>query len=565
MHLSFGCMGFFVVGLIARLAYLHLGPNDAIRNLANKSHKMEQTLVASRGILFDCKGGANVLAMNVDMRDVCVDPKVIVNSNKVAEVTSALAQSLQIPEREVFARVNQPDKRFAFVERRVTDEQAEIIRKKKILGVFFQDATVRHYPHGPFMCHLIGFVNNDLTGSAGIEQICDRYLKGTAGRVESKVNAMRQELYLERSKYVPPVDGNDVVLTVDQNIQYMIEKELDFAMAEHHARGAWCIVERVRTGEILAMASRPSFDPNKFSEADKNEFLNRAIGNVYEPGSTFKAITFSAALNEGIVKPSQTFFCENGSWSYAGRILRDYHPYGTLTFADGIKKSSNIMTAKIAIMLGEKRVYSYMKAFGIGEKTGIELPGEEVGILAPTSKWSKLSLSRIPIGQGVAVTSLQLLGAYVAIANDGYLMKPYIINEVRDKTGKVVHKGQPEVVARPISTETATLMRTLLARVTEEGGTGTKARVEGCEVAGKTGTAQKAVNGSYSSDENVASFVGFFPAESPEVAMIFVVDEPQPLHTGGAVAAPSFGKIASQVVRYLDIRPDAYEVAEAHK
>ncbi|MBA4389163.1 MAG: hypothetical protein C0404_14415 [Verrucomicrobia bacterium] len=565
MHVGFGLVCVCMVGLVARVAYLHLGPHDNFRNAVRKNQKVEKTIVALRGSILDCKGDKNVLAMNVRAKDVCVDPDAIVKSNKVAEVTTTLAQSLKLEQHDVFKNVNQPGKRFACVQKGVQDDLAEAIRKKKLMGVFLQDATVRNYPQGSFLCHVMGFVNNEGVGSAGVEQYCNRSLTGSAGRVETKVNALRQELYLERRRYVAPNEGHDVVLTIDQNMQYMVEKELDEAMAQHRAKAAWCIIQRVRTGEILAMGSRPGYDLNRFYDAGDDELLNRTIGNNYEPGSTFKAITFSAAFNEGVVKQEQMFDCEDGAWMFAGRILHDYHRYGMLTVADGLKKSSNIMTVKIANILGEKRVYTYMKAFGIGEKTGIDLPGEERGLLSNPSKWSKLSIGRIPIGQGVSVTSLQLLGVYAAIANDGYLMKPYVISEIRDKEGKVTYKGQPEVMARPISAETSALMRRLLARVTEEGGTGTKARIEGYEVAGKTGTAEKAVNGVYPPGVVVASFVGFFPAESPEVAMVFVVDEPQALHTGGVVAAPSFGKIGAQVVRYLDIQPSEYALASVKK
>lgn len=565
LHICFAVLGLSIIGLVARLAFLHLGRHDKILAGVKKNHNLEKTLIAGRGHILDCKGHSNPLAMNQSVKDVCVDPKVIVESNKVAEVTSILAQSLGLEQSEVFAKVNQKDRRFAVIAKRIPEDQAELIKKKKVPGVFFQDDSVRYYPQGHLMCHILGFVNNEDVGSAGVELTCNKYLKGETGVLETKVNALRQELYLQRSRYVEATDGNDVVLTVDQNIQYMVEKALDEAMEQHHAKGAWSIVQRVKTGEIMAMASRPAYDLNKFSLADKDELLNRPIGYTYEPGSTMKAITFAAAFNERVVSQSQMFDCENGAWSYAGKILHDYHPYGMLSVPDGLKKSSNIMTVKIALILGEKRLYTYMKAFGVGEKSGLDLPGEERGILWPVSKWAKISIGRIPIGQGVSVTALQMVGIYGTIANDGYRMKPYIVSEIRDKSGKVIYRGEPEVVARPISSEAAATMKTLLGRVTEDGGTGKKARVEGYVVAGKTGTAQKVINGQYSTAENIASFVGFLPAENPEFTMAFIVDEPQPLHTGGEVAAPAFGKVASQIARYLDIPTTEIKVAAASR
>jgi len=261
------------------------------------------------------------------------------------------------------------------------------------------------------------------------------------------------------------------------------------------------------------------------------------------------------------VSPGDVFDCEYGAWLHCRRLLRDFHPYGRLTVADGLKKSSNILTAKVALTLGDQRLYRYLRAFGLGSKRGIDLPGEENGILHPPNRWSGISSSRIAIGQGVALTALQMLGVVCAIANDGFLMRPYVVDSVSRSGGPLLLKCKPEVVARPITGKTAATMRTLLARVTEDGGTGRRARVAGYTVAGKTGTAQKPVNGVYSSSAHVASFVGFLPAENPEIALIVVVDEPRVKHTGGVVAAPVFSRIAGEAVRYLDIPPARYNIA----
>ena len=389
-----------------------------------------------------------------------------------------------------------------------------------------------------------------------------RFLKGSSGYLATEVDARRRELYLKRERFVKPVEGGNVTLTVDQNIQYMVEKTLDETLAEHNAKGAWIIVQRVRTGEILAMASRPGYDLNEFRFSSGSDRLNRAIGYVYEPGSTFKALTMGAAINEGIVTKDTVFDCENGTWIYKRRPLRDYHPYGKLSVEDGLKKSSNILTAKLAVSLGDKKFYDYLRAFRLGRPTGVDLPGEEGGILHPVSKWSGISSTRIAIGQGVAVTALQMLGVYCTIANDGYMMKPYVIKRIESSDGKIVYTGNPEIIARPITSKTASTMCDMLARVTEKGGTGRRARVDGITVAGKTGSAQKPIAGGYSDTAHIASFVGFLPAEDPEFAMIVVVDDPQPIHTGGRVAGPAFGAIAGQVARYLDVAPSIQNVAQ---
>lgn len=544
-----------MVGLGSRLAYLQLGPHEETVSDVSKNQRVQKRLLANRGAIHDCHGSANIVAISLTRKKVGIDPWLASRSNDLQQVSAKLASGLGLSKDEVFQKVRFPDRRYVCVQRMADEGVAERLRASRLPGLVLEDIVVRHYPQKSFMCHVLGFVNHDGIGCGGIEQKWDGHLRGCAGLIETRVNALRQEIYTKRDHYIAPLRGGSVSLTIDQNIQYMLEKALDVAMDKHNAKGAWAIIQRVRTGEILAMASRPSFDPNEFARASNNEFLNRTLGYTYEPGSTFKVVAISAAINEGIVTPDMVFDCENGAWTHAGHVLRDFHPYGRLTLADGVKKSSNIMTAKVALMLGAKRQYLYMKAFGIGEKSGVDLPGEEGGILSRVQDWSSLSPSRMAIGQGVAVTAVQMLNVYCTIANDGYMMKPHIVSVVRDGEGNVVFRSAPEVVGRPISSETAGTMRILLRRVTDDGGTGSRARVPGFDVAGKTGTAQKAIPGGYSSTANIASFVGFLPAEDPEVGMIVVVDEPQPLHTGGVVAAPVFSSVAGQVVRYLEIQP----------
>ncbi len=544
-----------VVGLGSRLAFLHLGPHAEMRNRVETNRQFEKEIMGRRGNVCDRNGTHNILALDLAVKDICADPMVIVKTNAVLDVASRLAEQLSLPVDEVAVKLNRPDRRYARIKRFVPEDLATQIYEEKLTGVFLRDASVRYYPQGSFMCHVLGFVNYQGIGSAGIEQKMNSYLKGCSGVVEGQLNALRQELYLHRARFVPGKPGNDIELTLDQNVQHIVEKVLDSTMEEHHAKGAWCVIQRVRTGEILAMASRPNYDLNNFSTSGSDVRLNRAIGYVYEPGSTMKAVAIAAGLNEGLVTPDTVLDCEQGTWYYKGKPLRDYHPYGKLTVADGLKKSSNILTAKVALMLGNERLHSYLSAFGIGKQLGIDLPGEEGGIFHPTSKWSSISPTRIPIGQGVAATALQMLGVYCTIANDGYLMRPHVVKRVTNCDGKVVYEAEPQVLARAIKPSTAATMRTLLARVTEEGGTGRRASVEGFSVAGKTGTAQKPIPGGYSDTAHVASFVGFLPAESPEIGIIVVVDEPQPIHTGGRVAAPAFGSIANEVACCLEIQP----------
>ncbi len=553
LYVSSSFLSLAVVGLGVRLAFLHLGSHEQTRARFDRSRSYERKILAGRGAIHDCHGDGNVLAMNLGVKNICIDPATTSKGEGVIKTACELAELLNVPADEVAVRMKQPNRRFAYVKRFVPTDVADEVDALDIKGVFFEDATIRHYPQKAFLCHVLGFVNHMGTGSAGVEQQLDRYLRGSPGIMEGCVNAKRQELYIRRGRNVPALEGANVTLTIDQNIQYMVEKALDEVMEEHRAEGAWAVVQRVSTGEILALASRPGFDLNEFRHAPDFAKLNRALGFVYEPGSTMKPAVFAAALEEKTVTPDTMFNCENGAWLYKRRILRDYHPYSRLSVADGLKKSSNILTAKVALTLGDEGLDRYLRAFGFGKKLGIDLPGEENGILHPVKRWSGISSTRIAIGQGVAVTALQMLGAMCAIANDGFLMKPYIVREVRSGTGEVMHRSEPEVVSRPISVKTAQTMRHLLGRVTESDGTGRRAQVPGYTVAGKTGTAQKPVAGGYSNSEHMASFVGFLPVKHPEIGVIVVVDNPQPIHTGGRVAAPAFRKIAGPAIRYLNV------------
>ena len=542
------------VGLGIRLAFLHLGPNqDLIRRIRSIRQK-ETKILVGRGRILDCAG--NTLALDLPVKDVCADPKLIMENQKVEIVGSYLAKTLDLPRAPLAEKLQRKGRRFAYIKRRVPVDQVKRLQRMQLPGVFFRDGSLRNYPLGSVMCHVLGFSNHAGVGSAGVELQMDKYLKGRPGLRVSERDGRGREMYHRRSLEIAPQEGSDVYLTLDQNIQYIVEKALDKVVELHNAKGAWAVIERVRTGEVLAMASRPSFDLNEFGKTQPEKHKNRALGYVYEPGSTLKAAVIAAALNEGVVHVEDEIDCEQGTWHYHGRPLRDYHAYDRLSVADVLKKSSNIGAAKIALMLGKERLSSYLRSFSLGSKTMIDLPGEEVGILHDPSKWSAISITRVAMGHEIAVTALQMVNLFCSLANDGFLMRPYIIKRIETANGHLIRKASPEVLARPISKETSAVMRQLLARVVEEGGTGTRASLEEYRVAGKTGTAQKPIPGGYSDTAHMASFVGFLPADHPRLGLIVVVDDPQPLHTGGAVAAPVFKEISEQVVRYLDIPPD---------
>ncbi|MBN1268681.1 MAG: penicillin-binding protein 2 [Kiritimatiellae bacterium] len=542
-------------GLGARLAFLHLGPNDALREKVHQIRRVEREIPVGRGRILD--RGGSVLAMDLAMKDVWADPKTILQRGHMRFIGAHLARLLELEPAVVLSRLNRPGREYEYIKRYVPMDVADRIQRMQLTGVHFDDVSARHYPQHELMCHVVGFCNTEGVGSAGLEQRLHKYLRGTPGLLVSERDGRRREMFHRRTVERQPQPGADVHLTLDQSVQYIVEKGLDRAVEEHHARGAWVVVQRVRTGEILAMACRPHFDLNAYRAAQPETMRNGAISYNYEPGSTFKVAVIAAALDRGVVSPADVFDCENGMWFYGGRSLSDYSPHGPLSVADIIKKSSNIGAAKVALKMGPALLEDSLREFGIGRRTGIDLPGEEAGLLSGRSSWTAISPTRIAMGHEVAVTSLQMLNVLAAIANDGVLLKPYVVQRIVDANGRSVFEASPEVLGRPIAPETAALMRALLTRVTEEGGTGTRAAVPGFKIAGKTGSAQKPIPGGYSRTAHMASFAGFFPADAPEIAMIVVIDEPQPLHTGGAVAAPVFSDIADQIIRCLNIVPPA--------
>lgn len=550
-----GILALMWLGLGTRLCFLHLGDNDRLLTRIQKNREVEQDLVVSRGRVLDRNG--NIMALDLTLRKVAVDPKFMQENGHPRFTGLQLSRLLELDPAMVFASINRPEREYVELKEEVAEDTVRQIESMRLPGVRCPEYSQRHYPRGNLMSHVVGYANAEAVGSAGIEQRMERYLRGVPGLRVSEVDGKRREVYTRRVMEIEPQPGADVQLTLDQNLQYFVEKALEDALLTNGAKGAWAIVQNVRTGEILAMASRPDYDLNKFNAVDADNRLNRAIGYTFEPGSVFKVIVYAAAFNEGILTPNEVFDCENGLWHYAGKPLKDYHPYGRLTAAEALKKSSNIAAAKIALRLGEDRLYRYLKLFGIGTPTGIALPGEEGGILNARSKWTKLSVTRIPMGHEVAVTSMQMLQAMSAIANGGELMRPLVLKRVTNTKGESLHVPEPEAVSHPIRPETARLMARLLTGVTEDG-TGKRAKVEGFSVAGKTGTAEKPGPGGYDHLRNLASFIGFLPAENPEISIMVTFDEPQGgpnQRTGGAVAAPVFRAIAEQAVRYLDIPP----------
>ncbi|MGA0369035.1 MAG: peptidoglycan D,D-transpeptidase FtsI family protein [Kiritimatiellia bacterium] len=563
-----GLVGFLFVALFAgltlRVVDLQLGDHSRLKASYQRKVVFQTQLLGTRGRVLDRNG--RVLALDEVRKHVAVDPKFISSHNNPDQVKAALSRFLNVEPALIGTRLADTGRRFAYLEKFVEDVRASeldeyLVENEIKKGVVFEKVNTRTYPHENLLSHVIGFQNREGVGSAGIELEMDRFLKGKKGLRVGEKDGHRREMVSRRRLQIDPEAGADVVLTVDQYLQYGIEEALEKAMSLYNAEGAWAVVMESRTGAVLAMASKPDYNPNSFYEANAESFRNQAIGATYEPGSIMKPLVFAAALNEGLVIPDEVIDCEGGTWFYNRRPIRDYHAYDELTAADVLKKSSNIGSAKIGLRMNEQLFYTYLQRFGFGKKTGIELPGEETGISHAPRQWDSLTQSRISFGHAITVTAMQMVAAINVIANDGFMVQPYIVSEVRDNSGSLLYQRKPDPRSqRVIRSEVARKMCGLMARITEEGGTGRRSRFGEYTVAGKTGTAEKILpGGGYSKDKNIASFVGFFPAENPVLTILVSVDEPKgERRTGGSVGAPVFADIAEYAAGYLAIPPEGF-------
>ncbi|MDD5108064.1 MAG: penicillin-binding transpeptidase domain-containing protein [Candidatus Omnitrophica bacterium] len=534
----------FLLFCVGRLLFIQFFRSNYLTSIANKQHNELVELEPRRGAIYDCN--LKMQAFNMSMDSLYAVPNIIKDKELVM---NNLEPILGVSRTYLSDRLYRK-KSFIWLARKLPPEKSEAIKKLNIKGLGFLKETKRIYPNSYLGSHIIGFSGTDNIGLEGLERDYNKYLAGTAGWAIFLRDARLKKLDLWE-KMVLPVDGLDLVLTTDEVIQYIAERELDKAFKSSRAKSASIIVMDPHTGRILAMANRPSYDLNNYSRASKDSMRNRSICDLFEPGSVFKIVTASAALEEKKATEEDTFFCENGFYKVGGRILHDHMPHGTLTFRQVIEESSNIGTVKIAIALGAVTVYRYLKDFGFGSKLGIDLSGEISGMIKPVRSWSKTSITAIPIGQEVGVTALQLASAISVIANGGQLMKPYIVDSVRSSQGEIIKQNKPTLIRKVISVDTAMRIKKILTGVIEEG-TGKLAKVSGFSAAGKTGTAQKLEpNGSYSHSKFVASFIGFAPAEDPLLTIVVTVDEPQGSYFGGVVAAPVFQKVAGDAIRYI--------------
>ena len=508
-----------------------------------------------RGAIYDTN--LKPQAVNLACDSVYAAPKEISETDK-AVITRELSGILKLDPAYLRERLSRP-KSFIWLARKISPQQSDAIRAMNLKGINFIKESKRCYPNGYLASQSIGFAGLDNKGQEGLELYYDQYLKGSPGWALLLRDARSKKINLNE-KMARPQEGDSLVLTIDEVIQYIAERELDKVYSNSHAKGASIIVMNPFTGEILALANRPTFDLNQHSTVSKDEIRNRSICDMFEPGSVFKIVTASAVLEENKVKEQDKIFCENGEYKIAKHVLHDHTSHGWLTFQEVIEQSSNIGTCKAAQLLGAEGLSRYVKSFGFGCKTGIDLPGEIPGSAKDLRYWSKTSMWAIPMGQEVGVTAMQLAGAISAIANGGNLMKPYIVKEIRNSSGEAIKVFSPVVIRNVLSPEAAARVKKILIGVVENG-TGKMAKIADFTAAGKTGTGQKVEpSGTYSHSKFMASFIGFAPAEDPQVAIAVIVDEPRGSYYGGTVSAPAFKSVAADVLKYLKTKQSPNEV-----
>ncbi len=471
-----------------------------------------------------------------------------------------LSEALKIPASELSEKLKRA---YIVLQHEVPEAEAVALKARldaqNLRGITFEYEPKRIYPNGPMLCHVIGFTDSDYHGIQGVEASMEEYLHGQDGYRYIEHDRKNREIVLYRGQERAARNGYQVHLTIDLNLQNIVENEIDAAMREFRPKKATIILMRPQTGEVLAMANRPNFDLNERSETKPEEMKNRAIIDMMEPGSTFKIVSVAAALNEHKVQPDSTIFCENGVFSFGGSKLHDHRPYGELSVQDILVKSSNIGAAKLALVVGEQKFYEYMRRFGFGERTGIELPGEINGLMRPPQSWTKISITRKAMGHEVGVTPLQMTVAMATIANGGKLMTPRIVKSITTEDGKTISALQPTALRQVISEQTARQIGKALRGVVSDRGTAAAAAVPGFTIAGKTGTAERVdPKGGYERDRFVVSFIGYVPADHPEFVGLVVLDDAQTtpeLNYGGLVAGPIFSRVAEKAARYLDLEP----------
>jgi cell division protein FtsI (penicillin-binding protein 3) len=532
-----------------RLVYLQIFRYGDFQQRAEHQQQRSINVSAKRGIIYDRQG--HELAMSILVDSAFAVPSEVPDlPNAVSLITRITGEDARLVLADCRAH-----KTFCWVARKANADTVDRIRALNLQGIHFQKESKRFYPKRELAAQVLGYVGTDDGGLSGIERAYDDQLKGQPGRMQISVDA-RKKWFARIEK--EPEAGDNLVLTIDEKIQYIAERELEQAMKDTRAIAGTVIVENPRTGETLALANRPTFNPNIKKEIRNEALKNRAVSDVYEPGSTFKLVTISGALEERITRPEEMFDCQMGSIVINGMRIRDSKPHGLLSVSDVLAESSDVGAIKIALRLGEDRFYKYIRAFGFGQQTGIELPGETRGLTKPVNRWSKVSIGAISMGQEIGVSPIQLAAMVSTFANDGVWVAPRIVaTTTAPQSAPQMVVFHPENERRVISTMTAAQMRQMMRQVVLHG-TGRKAVLEGYTAAGKTGTAQKVdlATGAYSRTKYVGSFAGFAPINNPAVTVAVILDSAVGLHQGGQVAAPVFQRVTQQVLEYLHVPHD---------
>lgn len=545
-------LGFFLTFLLilpaGKAFYLQIHEREELRERANRQSQMVEKVSPHRGAIMDRNG--QPLAISVPIPSIYAIRENIPDQSLAAR---KLAPILDM-KRDTLARRLRRGSGFVWLKRKVEPDVAQKVKEAGLEGVGIRTESRRYYPNGDLAGAVLGFVGTD-GGLEGLESSLEEHLRGGDGVRILNLDAHGKVMTSAQQWETFPAAGSTVHLTLDRNIQFFAEQGLREGCTRAGAKTGTAVILEAATGKILAMASYPGFNPNDFGKYDQRSFRNRSLSSVYEPGSTFKIIPVAAALEYKIFDEMDILFCNNGSFKVADIVINDHVPHGWLTLMGIIRKSSNIGASKVGLELGSERLGNYVKSFGFGEKTGVLLPGESKGILRSDKQWTQVDLANISFGQGLGVTPLQMVSAVNVFANGGELLRPYIVSRIASSAGDLILQNRPGVVRRVISEETARKVTRMMETVTEQGGSGTMAAIEGYRVAGKTGTAQKfdLEEGTYSSDSFIASFAGFAPSRNPAITAIVIVDEPKEKIYGGVVAAPIWADIVSKTLKYLNI------------
>lgn len=544
--------GLFIAAITGRLYHLQVVQHEHYVEQAERQQQRVEELNPPRGTIFDAYG--RELAVSGPADSIYAVPRDIQDPRATAIALSAV---LGTPASDLLPKL-QGRGWFAWVKRQVSREEAQRVRALKLKGIELREESKRFYPQTTLAAHVVGFVGTDFKGLAGLEQVFEKEITGKMARRIVLRDAGGRIAADADHGWAEAEPGADLHLTIDATLQHMVERELEASIEHFGARGGSAVLLDPKTGAVRAMASYPTFDPNRFNEHPdaKERWKNRVITDVFEPGSTFKMVPFAAAFEAGLIDATDVFDCQMGRIVLGGVTIRDHKPFGVLTVRDIMAKSSNVGAIKIGLKAGDQRLFEQIRTLGFGRKTGIELPGESAGILHPRERWRPITKAYVSFGQGIAVTSLQLAAAFAAVANGGELLKPYLVESIGRGDDARPTASRPQVIGRAMSASTARQLGRVLEAVSLEGGTGTRAAIEGYHVAGKTGTAQLADGRGYSRTEHMAVFAGFAPGRDPVLVGAVMIDRPRGDYHGGTVAAPVFGGILSQALLYYGIRPE---------